>query len=118
MAEISKNLIRGHTDAIVLNILQQGDSYGYRIAQEIRAMSHSQYELNEGTLYAAFRRLQKAGLIEPYYGDETQGGRRKYYAITDNGKQVLAEEQQAWLEAKLIIDELVTGRTMNNEGRD
>lgn len=39
MAEISKDLIRGHMDTIVLNILAQGDSYGYRIVQDIKTMS-------------------------------------------------------------------------------
>ncbi|TYC48970.1 PadR family transcriptional regulator [Weissella muntiaci] len=112
MAEISKDLIRGHTDAIVLNILAQGDSYGYRIVQDIRSMSDNQYELNEATLYTVFRRLQKDELVTPYYGDETQGGRRKYYAITDRGHEVLRTAQADWQIAKPIIDHLVSGKVV------
>lgn len=110
MAEISKDLIRGHTDTIVLNILAQGDTYGYRIVQDIKTMSGAQYEINEATLYTVFRRLQKAEYVTPYYGNETQGGRRKYYAITEAGKQALAEAQAAWDVAKVIIDQLMTGK--------
>ncbi len=48
--DISKDLIRGHTDTIVLNILAQGDSYGYQIAKTVRMLSQKQYEFNEATL--------------------------------------------------------------------
>ena len=48
--------------------------------------------------------------MTPYYGNETQGGRRKYYAITEAGKQALAEAQAAWDVAKVIIDQLMTGK--------
>lgn len=112
MAEISKDLIRGHTDAIILNILAQGDSYGYRIVQDIRAMSAGQYELNEATLYTVFRRLQKESLVTPYYGNETQGGRRKYYTITELGRESLKDAQEAWRVAKPIIDQLVNGKVV------
>ncbi|GAK30051.1 PadR family transcriptional regulator [Weissella oryzae SG25] len=112
MAEISKDLIRGHTDAIILNILAQGDSYGYRIVQDIRTMSAGQYELNEATLYTVFRRLQKEALVTPYYGNETQGGRRKYYTITKLGRESLKGAQEAWRVAKPIIDQLVNGKVV------
>ena len=50
--EISKDLIRGHTDTIILNILNQGDSYGYQVSKSIRQLSDHQYELNEALLFA------------------------------------------------------------------
>ena len=56
---ISTDLIRGHTNTIVLNILRQGDSYGYEIYKKIIALSDRKYELKEATLYTAFRRLEK-----------------------------------------------------------
>ena len=108
MAEISKDLIRGHMDTIVLNILAQGDSYGYRVVQDIKTMSGGQYEISESTLYTVFRRLQKAEYVTPYYGNETQGGRCKDYAITDAGKQALVEAQVA----KVVIDQLMAGLTI------
>ena len=56
---ISTDLIRGHTDTIILNILRQGDSYGYEIYKKIIELSGNQYELKEATLYTAFRRLER-----------------------------------------------------------
>ncbi|QIL50343.1 helix-turn-helix transcriptional regulator [Weissella coleopterorum] len=105
--ELSKDLIRGHTDAIVLNRLKQGDSYGYRIAHDIADLTNQEYILNEATLYSVFRRLGKAGLVDSYYGDETKGARRKYYALTTAGEQRLEAEKTAWKFAKKTIDELM-----------
>lgn len=106
---ISKELIRGHTDTIILNILSQGDSYGYQVSKSIRLLSHQQYELNEATLYTTFRRLEKGGAIASYWGDETQGARRKYYKITASGQQQLTTALQEWEFAKDVISQLITG---------
>ncbi|PTM57754.1 PadR family transcriptional regulator [Desmospora activa] len=106
---ISTDLIRGHTDTVILNILRQGDSYGYEIYKTIIALSGNQYELKEATLYTAFRRLEKEGYIFSYWGDETQGGRRKYYRITDEGKKQYEERRQGWDFAKEVLDRLIKG---------
>lgn len=113
--EISKDMIRGHTDTIVLNILDQGDSYGYAIAKTIRQLSHGMYEINEATLYTIFRRLEKSGDIASYWGDETQGGRRRYYQITSQGRQILTKRTTEWQFAKKVIDELISGRVKQND---
>ncbi|WP_125681643.1 PadR family transcriptional regulator [Levilactobacillus yonginensis] len=110
MAEvISKDLIRGHTDTIILNILQQGDSYGYQVAKRVKLLSQGHYELNEATLYTVFRRLEKNGALEDYWGDESQGSRRKYYHVTPVGVALLKKNTAAWQVAKPIIDDLITG---------
>ncbi|MDT7013102.1 PadR family transcriptional regulator [Levilactobacillus namurensis] len=111
MAEvISKDLIRGHTDTIILNILHQGDSYGYQVAKRVRELSGGHYDLNEATLYTVFRRLGKNGAVTNYWGDETQGSRRKYYHITARGEEILQANTAAWRVAKPIIDQLITGQ--------
>ncbi len=108
--EISKDMIRGHVDAIVLNILSQTDSYGYEISKLIKRLSDNLYELNEATLYTVFRRLEKAGRIEAYWGDESQGGRRKYYRISPSGREQLEAARQSWEFAQNIINQLITGK--------
>ena len=106
---ISKDLIRGHIDTMILNILQQQDSYGYQVAKSVRLLSQQQYELNEATLYTAFRRLEKSGDITSYWGDETQGARRKYYKITATCQQHLQQAIVDWQFAKDVISQLITG---------
>lgn len=106
-SKISSDLIRGHTDTIVLGILKDGDSYGYEIYKKIIEKSEGAYELKEATLYSSFRRLEKEGYITSYWGDETQGGRRKYYKITALGENLYNLNKQDWEFAKRIIDKLI-----------
>jgi len=101
------DLLRGHTDTIVLAVLSQGESYGFEIFKTIRDATGGAYEIKEATLYASYRRLLKDGLVEAYWGDETQGGRRKYYRITDAGLAVYHENVRAWVITRGIIDSLL-----------
>lgn len=106
---ISTDLIRGNTDTIILNILRQGDSYGYEIYKKIIELSDNKYELKEATLYTAFRRMEQEGFILSYWGDETQGGRRKYYRITEEGEAKYEQNKNDWNFAKVILDKLIKG---------
>lgn len=103
----SADLIRGHTDTIVLGTLRQRDRYGFEIYKTIRDGTGGEYEVKEATLYAAYRRLERAGLVESYWGDETQGGRRKYYRITDAGREVYRANVAAWVATRRVINALL-----------
>lgn len=70
---IASDLIRGHTDTIILAQLLQEDSYGYKINKRIQELTQNEYELKEATLYTAFRRLEEAGYICSYWGNENTG---------------------------------------------
>lgn len=104
---ITSDIIRGHTDTIILAHLLRKDSYGYEINKSIQHLTENQYELKEATLYSAFRRLEESGMITSYWGDETSGARRRYYAITDEGKSHYEKAKQDWAQAKEIIDKLI-----------
>jgi PadR family transcriptional regulator PadR len=111
------DLLRGHTDTIVLAVLSRGDSYGFEIFKRIRDATGGAYEIREATLYASYRRLLKDGLVEAYWGDETQGGRRKYYRITDAGRAVYRDNVRAWVITRGIIDSLLDlGRRPGSSG--
>ena len=104
---LSADILRGYTDAIILRQLSEGDSYGYQINKNVTALSGGAFEMKEATLYTAFRRLEIAGLIRSYWGDEMSGARRRYYAITDAGIEKLIADQTAWKETKDQIDLLL-----------
>jgi PadR family transcriptional regulator, regulatory protein PadR len=74
--KISSDLLRGHTDTIILKLLMVGDKYGYEISKLIQTNSSDEYELKEATMYSSLKRLEGDGSITSYRGDETQGGRR------------------------------------------
>jgi PadR family transcriptional regulator PadR len=119
---LAADLLRGHTDTIVLGVLRRGDSYGFEIFKGIRDATGGRHEIKEATLYASYRRLVKDGLVEGYWGDETQGGRRKYYRITDAGRAVYRRNVAAWTLTRDIIDALLgldhhPGRNRSVSGR-
>lgn len=104
---LSADLLRGYTDAIILCQLSSKDSYGYQINKNVLMISGGAFEMKEATLYTAFRRLESAGYIRSYWGDEMSGARRRYYAITDAGREKLRQDCEAWLETKHQIDMLL-----------
>ncbi|QAY74140.1 PadR family transcriptional regulator [Agromyces protaetiae] len=112
------DLLRGHTDTIVLGVLRAGDRYGFEIYKTIRDATGGRYEIKEATLYATYRRLLKDGLAEAYWGDESQGARRKYYRLTDAGRAVYSRNVAAWVATRQIIDSLLDlpGRNTDTKG--
>lgn len=104
---IASDLIRGHTDAIIMAQLSVADSYGYQINKTIQEKTGHEYELKEATLYSAFRRLEQAGYINSYWGNETTGARRRYYTITSEGHEAYNKMCEEWEHSKKIIDSLV-----------
>ena len=100
-------MIRGHTDTIILRQLIEKDSYGYEINKAVQEKTGNQYELKEATLYTAFRRLEQAGLILSYWGDETTGARRRYYTITEEGRAQYQAAVAEWARTKDLIDKLI-----------
>ncbi|MCL2539735.1 MAG: PadR family transcriptional regulator [Oscillospiraceae bacterium] len=106
---IASDLIRGHTETIILAQLLAGDSYGYQINKAIRKKTDDRYELKEATLYTAFRRLEEIGCIQSYWGDENTGARRRYYTITPSGRKAYEELVAEWRSAKYMIDRLIAG---------
>ena len=104
---ITSDLIRGHTDAIILSSLQGEDGYGYQINKDIQSATDGQFELKEATLYTAFRRLEQTGLIRSYWGSATIGARRRYYSITDAGRDAYTAYKREWEYSKSILDKLI-----------
>ena len=104
---LSSDLLRGHTDTIILRLLSDGDKYGYEITKLVHVRSELLYDLKEATMYSALKRLEKDGHITSYWGDETQGSRRKYYCITDSGRRRYSDNKHNWDYAKVVLDKLI-----------
>lgn len=89
-------------DACVLALLSQEDMYGYLLTQNIQAM----VDVSESTLYPVLRRLQKDRCLTTY-DMAYQGRNRRYYAITDLGRNVLKEYRREWMDYKQRMDQLL-----------
>lgn len=110
--EISREILKGHIDTLILSLLHQRDMYGYELAKIVREKSEEQFELKEGTLYLSLKRLEKNNLISSYWGDEQgPGGRRKYYKVTSLGTQNFEAKRLEWQFVKKMMDSFLWGGT-------
>jgi PadR family transcriptional regulator PadR len=92
---------------MILKLLTSGDKYGYEITKLIYELSDHKYELKEATMYSSLKRLEQDDHITSYWGDETQGGRRKYYHITVSGRALYESNMHNWNYAKQLLEKLL-----------
>lgn len=116
--DATSDLIRGNIDAIILCVLADGDSYGYEILKDIAARSQGEYEMKEPSLYTSLKRLERQGCIEGYWGNETQGARRKYYRVLPLGMSELAQATERWAHVRDVIDRLLLRGEPSSSGDD
>jgi PadR family transcriptional regulator PadR len=112
---ISSDLIRGHINTIILRTLYERDKYGYEIIEEIESKSHGQYTLKQPTLYSALKRLESQGYINAYWKTDevSNGGRRKYYTLTESGREITEKNQNEWEYSRTVIDSLISDRNFD-----
>ncbi len=91
-------------DAIVLAVVANEGTYGYKITQDVRTVM----DVSESTLYPVLRRLQKDGYLETY-DMEFQGRNRRYYKITSNGMILLDKYRSEWITYKKGVDSILLG---------
>jgi PadR family transcriptional regulator, regulatory protein PadR len=93
---IDKDLVAASATPLVLAILADGESYGYAILKRVRALSQGELEWSDGMLYPLLHRLGRLGYVTTEWRASTEGRRRKYYVITDEGRAALAEQRRQW----------------------
>ncbi|HEY7587943.1 MAG TPA: PadR family transcriptional regulator [Thermoplasmata archaeon] len=100
MAEISPEwtaeLKRGSIQLCLLALLAKEEKYGFQIIHELREKSNGFFDLKEGTLYPALRRLEERAFVESHWVEQETGMPRKYYRLTDRGRRALAEALVVW----------------------
>ena len=105
---ISKALVAASLKPFILSILASGDSYGYEIIQRVQDLTDGEIKWTTGTLYPLLHSLENKGLVTSFK-KETESGpgpKRKYYRITEKGRQSLVTEKQEWLRVHEALLEL------------
>jgi DNA-binding PadR family transcriptional regulator len=93
---IDKDLVAAVATPLVLAILAEGSSYGYAILARVKELSGGELEWSDGMLYPLLHRLQNLGHLTAEWGTSPEGRRRKYYAITEQGRRALADQRGQW----------------------
>jgi PadR family transcriptional regulator PadR len=101
----------GSTTVMVLRLLAEQPMYGYQIVKELQARSGGYFDLEQGTLYPALHRLEKDGLVTSRWEVIADGPSRKYYHITESGRQDLKKSARQWREFSRQLLNLLEGQT-------
>jgi PadR family transcriptional regulator PadR len=93
---IERELKRGSLELVVLHLLAPGEAYGYEIVSKLTAETNGALEITDGTLYPVLYRLERAGHVAVRWETPERGVPRKYYRLTDNGRDELERLKYEW----------------------
>jgi DNA-binding PadR family transcriptional regulator len=104
-------LLKGNTDSLLLSLISRQPTYGYQIVKELEKKSNGYFQFKEGTLYPALHRLERENLISGKWQMLPNGQQRRYYYITENGKQVLAKRLATWQDFSTAVKAVIQPET-------
>ncbi|WEG11046.1 PadR family transcriptional regulator [Pullulanibacillus sp. KACC 23026] len=103
----NRELVKGSTSLILLQLLNERDMYGYELVKELDKRSGHHLQVKEGTLYPALHKLEKQDYIIYYWQEQEKGPARKYYKITDAGREILAEKTSEWQQFVRVMNQVI-----------
>jgi PadR family transcriptional regulator, regulatory protein PadR len=96
MADKSSDVVQGTLDMLILKTLALEPMHGYGVAVRIEQISRGVFRVNPGSLFVAFQRLQRAGLIKSEWKATENNRKAKYYGLTEQGRKKLQSETREW----------------------
>ncbi len=112
---VGGDMIRGHIDTIILNSLIDGDKDTNQIRTEIEERAGGQFQLKQGTFYSALQRISKQGYVLEYRTTGADGVRRKFFQLTEKGKDYIDKNQSSWTMSRQVINTLLDAQADKNE---
>ena len=107
---VDKELLKGTTPTLVLQLLSRKKMYGYEIIQECAVLSNGLFEFKEGTLYPLLHALEAKNLVTSEWLEAQGKRKRKYYVITKSGRLQLKSKKAEWRNFTNVIDGIFSGK--------
>jgi PadR family transcriptional regulator, regulatory protein PadR len=104
-----RQLLRGVVEPLLLFIIGELPLHGYEIARELERRSEGYFDLTASTLYSALRRLESRGLVSSSW-QLVAKQQRRYYELTEKGRQILAQEISQWQQFLGATDRVIDSR--------
>lgn len=104
-----QQLLKGLIDPIILSIVNRLPMYGYQIVKELELRTGGYLKLAGGTVYPSLMRLENNGLVVSKWKQITQARGRRYYQITEKGRQFLASRSNEWQDFCKVVSRLIPG---------
>ncbi len=107
---VGKDLVAASATPMVLAILAEGESYGYAIIKRVGELSGGEISWTDGMLYPLLHRLERLGYVESMWRSAAETGerRRKYYRLTADGSDALADQRSQWRMVSDTLDRIWT----------
>jgi PadR family transcriptional regulator, regulatory protein PadR len=105
----NRELVKGSTSLILLQLLNEKDMYGYELVKVLDKRSEHHLQVKEGTLYPALHKLENQEYVKCYWEEQEKGPARKYYQITAEGKKLLQEKTNEWNRFVQVMGKVIKG---------
>ena len=102
-----EQLKKGITEIVLLYLINEVQTYGYNLIKELEKRTIGYFKPKGGTIYPALQRLETKGLIKRIRQRTTKRQARKYYQITEKGKQFLADRLAEWENFSTVVSVLM-----------
>ena len=111
--KFQKELNSGTAALVLLSILARADEpmYGYRIAKFMEVDDEDVPMMKQGALYPVLRSLESSGLLESQVDPSVSGPPRRYYKITQSGRETLKSWERIWGQTRAFVDGILKGKT-------
>jgi PadR family transcriptional regulator PadR len=106
---IDRELRRGSLELIVLHLLDSGEAYGYEIVTKLTTETNGALGVTDGTLYPVLYRLERAGFVAVRWETPERGVPRKYYRLTESGRDELVRLTHEWQAFASAMAKLLEG---------
>ena len=100
-------LLQGTLDLLILHVVAETPRHGWEIGRQIEERSGDVLRVQQGSLYPALRRLERAGLLRARWGRSESNRRARYYRLTRAGRRRLRQEEVAWTQLSAAIDRVL-----------
>lgn len=107
--KVDKSLMSGSTTMLVLKLLESSDMYGYQMIEELERRSENVFTLKAGTLYPLLHTLEQQGIVESYDKLSEQDRPRKYYSLTQKGREYYSEKKTEWVNFSAVVNKVLGG---------
>jgi PadR family transcriptional regulator PadR len=102
---------KGVLELCILALLHKGDCYGYDVSEYLS----KHVDISDGTVYPILRKLKSDGLVTTYLSEDSGGPPRKYYSITQLGRDEYVRNRDEWLAFVKTVEELLIGEKAHDK---
>ena len=103
-----RELLRGTVEPLLLFLISELPIHGYQIIKELESRSQGYFQVTGSTIYSALRRMEEEGMVLSYWQQVAHRQKRRYYVLTDSGRQFLDRKVMEWQKFYSAVEEIVS----------